>query len=240
LYGAPLSGHVALRYAVKHPERVEALVLGDTPMVIASGPPGIDEIARRDWDAFLHMMASSYSLDRAPLEPSYWREAINQADFLRQHAAAMHSNVEPLLKEVRVPTLIVNARVMREGEPEAPLAEQGRALATGIANARLILYDGFAGVLRPDASGETPFVRYVEEFLQDIKEPPPEPLRAGLSPREVEVLRLVAEGKTNRDIAAALTISEHTVIRHVGNIFTKTGVENRAGATAYAVRHRLV
>jgi DNA-binding CsgD family transcriptional regulator/tetratricopeptide (TPR) repeat protein len=59
----------------------------------------------------------------------------------------------------------------------------------------------------------------------------------GLSPREVEVLRLVAGGRTNRDIATELVISERTVDRHVSNIFTKLGVSTRAAATAYAYEH---
>ena len=62
----------------------------------------------------------------------------------------------------------------------------------------------------------------------------------GLTDREHEVLRLVATGKTNRDIAGALVISEHTVARHVQNIFTKIGVSSRSGATAYAYEHDLV
>jgi predicted ATPase/DNA-binding CsgD family transcriptional regulator len=63
---------------------------------------------------------------------------------------------------------------------------------------------------------------------------------AGLSNREVEVLRLVAEGQTNREVAEALFLSEKTVARHLTTIFTKIGVENRAGATAFAFRHGLV
>jgi DNA-binding CsgD family transcriptional regulator len=59
----------------------------------------------------------------------------------------------------------------------------------------------------------------------------------GLSVREVEVLRLLAEGKTNRTIAADLGISERTVDRHVSNIFTKLDVSSRSAATAYAVQH---
>jgi predicted ATPase/DNA-binding CsgD family transcriptional regulator len=62
---------------------------------------------------------------------------------------------------------------------------------------------------------------------------------AGLSDRELEVLRLVAQGHTNREIAAALVLSEKTVARHLTNIFAKIGVENRSGATAYALNHRL-
>ena len=62
----------------------------------------------------------------------------------------------------------------------------------------------------------------------------------GLSPREVEVLRLVSAGKTNRAIANELVLSEKTVARHVSNIFTKLGVSSRAAATAYAYEHDLV
>lgn len=61
----------------------------------------------------------------------------------------------------------------------------------------------------------------------------------GLSKREVEVLRLVAGGKSNQEIADELFISRFTVVRHVSNIFSKTGVSNRSGATAYAHRHNL-
>jgi DNA-binding NarL/FixJ family response regulator len=63
---------------------------------------------------------------------------------------------------------------------------------------------------------------------------------SGLTAREVEVLRLVATGRTNRSIAAELFLSEKTVARHLSNIFTKLGVSSRAAATAYAYRHDLV
>ena len=61
-----------------------------------------------------------------------------------------------------------------------------------------------------------------------------------LSEREAQVLRLLAAGKTNRDIAKALFISEKTVARHVSNIFDKLGVSSRAGATAWAYQHDLI
>jgi DNA-binding CsgD family transcriptional regulator len=62
----------------------------------------------------------------------------------------------------------------------------------------------------------------------------------GLSARELEVLLLVASGKTNKAIADALFLSEKTVDRHVSNIFVKLDVPSRAAATAWAYQHRLV
>jgi DNA-binding CsgD family transcriptional regulator len=62
---------------------------------------------------------------------------------------------------------------------------------------------------------------------------------SSLTTREVEVLRLLAQGKTNRAIARDLDISEKTVARHVSNIFTKLDLSSRAAATAYAFTHRL-
>jgi DNA-binding CsgD family transcriptional regulator len=62
----------------------------------------------------------------------------------------------------------------------------------------------------------------------------------GLTARELDVLRLVAAGETNKAIAARLVISERTVDRHVSNIFAKVGASSRAGATAYAYEHQLV
>jgi DNA-binding CsgD family transcriptional regulator len=62
----------------------------------------------------------------------------------------------------------------------------------------------------------------------------------GLTERELEVLRLVAAGRSNREIAAALVISEHTVARHLQNIFAKLGLSSRTAATAFAFEHGLV
>jgi DNA-binding NarL/FixJ family response regulator len=62
----------------------------------------------------------------------------------------------------------------------------------------------------------------------------------GLTPRELEVVRLVATGRTNRAIADELVISEKTVARHVSNVFTKLRVSSRSALTAYAYEHDLV
>ena len=68
----------------------------------------------------------------------------------------------------------------------------------------------------------------------------PEKSAHGLTERELEVLRLLATGKTNRAIAADLVLAEKTIDRHVTNIFTKLGVSSRAAATAFVYEHRLL
>jgi DNA-binding NarL/FixJ family response regulator len=84
--------------------------------------------------------------------------------------------------------------------------------------------------------GAQPEVARVEKLSRTVA-PKAE---GGLTAREVEVLRLVAEGKTNRAIADKLVISEKTVARHMSNIFTKLGLSSRSAATAYAYEHDLV
>ena len=65
-------------------------------------------------------------------------------------------------------------------------------------------------------------------------------LPGGLTEREAEVLRLIAAGKSNRQVAVELVISEHTVARHVQNIFMKLNVSSRSAATAFAFEHGMV
>ena len=83
--------------------------------------------------------------------------------------------------------------------------------------------------------GAAPDLEAVDALLRGR---PPRP--GGLTDRQLEVLRLVAQGRTDREIAAALVISEHTVARHVSNIRTRLGVSSRAAATAFVYAHDLV
>ena len=68
----------------------------------------------------------------------------------------------------------------------------------------------------------------------------PEEPRTQLSRRELEVLRLLAEGRSDHQIAAALFISRRTATSHVGNILAKLGVDSRTAAAGRAIRERLV
>jgi len=62
---------------------------------------------------------------------------------------------------------------------------------------------------------------------------------AGLSPREIEVLRLLAGGRTNREVADTLFLSVRTVERHITNLYAKIGVQGRSEAIAFAHEHAL-
>jgi DNA-binding NarL/FixJ family response regulator len=112
-----------------------------------------------------------------------------------------------------------------------------------VGRACLALGDEEAFALELDAArsaleelGAVPDIAAVEELLGTTKGADTH----GLTARELEVLRLVARGKSNREIATALVISEHTVARHVQNIFGKLGVPSRAAAGAFAFEHDLV
>ncbi len=82
--------------------------------------------------------------------------------------------------------------------------------------------------------GAAPDLARLDTLGERVPAPP------GLSPRELQVLRRVAAGRTNKAIAAELHLSERTVDRHVSNIFVKLGVPSRAAATAFAYEHKLV
>ena len=98
--------------------------------------------------------------------------------------------------------------------------------------------------LRRVTSGEADLAPQVQRRLLEMlprHEPPQEgPPPDGLTDRELQVLRLVAEGLSNTEIAGRLHVSDATVKTHINHVFAKTGVRDRAQAVAYAYRHHLV
>jgi DNA-binding NarL/FixJ family response regulator len=84
------------------------------------------------------------------------------------------------------------------------------------------------------AMGMTPAAVRAAALLQRIESSAPA-RPAGLSPRQAQVLRLIADGKTNREIAETLVLSLRTVERHVEDLYAKIGARNRAEATAFAL-----
>jgi DNA-binding NarL/FixJ family response regulator len=111
-------------------------------------------------------------------------------------------------------------------------------MANGLRVARGRDEDDAALELRAALGAPTPGRRRRRRPASDLLGGP-KTLPRGLTAREAEVLRLVAAGKTNRDIAVELVISEHTVARHLQNMFVKLGVTSRSAATAFAFEHDL-
>jgi ATP/maltotriose-dependent transcriptional regulator MalT len=163
----------------------------------------------------------------------------SNAPVLAASAATVRGSL--LLAEGDVPAAMTSLRRATALWQELRLPYEGaRArMAYGLAlraagdedGARLELRAALAAFERLGAAGDA---AAASDLLGGPKELP-----RGLTAREAEVLRLVASGKTNRDIAVELVISEHTVARHLQNMFVKLGVASRAAATAFAYEHGL-
>jgi DNA-binding CsgD family transcriptional regulator len=137
-----------------------------------------------------------------------------------------------VIAEIQAPTLVLH----RRGDQAAPF-ESGRETASRIAGARFVPLDGDAhfpwvGDWRSVAE---PMVEFLceEEFAAMSDELP-------LTQRQLEVLRLIACGRSNTEIGRELFISTNAVARHVSNILTRTGSSNRTEAGVYAYREGLV
>jgi DNA-binding CsgD family transcriptional regulator len=240
LYSGVLSGHVAIHYCIAHPELVRALVLDSGGIDRAmQNAHFFSEALQTSWDAFLQMHASMFEGGAAEARLKWLRSATTYDDYIKTLEASNASNVEPILGSVRTPTLVVAA-------PTFPATvDAAQRLAAGIPGAQLHLFGGHLNE-HLDAKGSEPSQALVTltNFLKSLPERPPENLApsslAGtLSQREVEVLCLMAAGRSNAQIAESLVISPNTVARHVSNIFDKLSVANRAEATAYALRNHL-
>jgi DNA-binding NarL/FixJ family response regulator len=152
-------------------------------------------------------------------------------------AMVAHADGATALAEGDAGSALVHLRAAQQLwiELDAPY-EVARARAL-LSAACAALDDGEAAALEREAACE--IFRKLEAAPDLARLEPTKPVH-GLSARELEVLRLLARGKTNREIAAVLVISEHTVARHVQNIYAKLRVASRAAATAFAFEHDLV
>jgi DNA-binding NarL/FixJ family response regulator len=143
------------------------------------------------------------------------------------------------------------AVALAAGDPQAALASLRRAAQAWLeldapyeaARTRVLVSEACGAVGDADAAAlERDAARETFERLgaaPDVARLAPDDTH-GLTARELQVLRLVAIGRSNREIASALVISEHTVARHVQNLFVKLGVSSRTEAGAFAFTHGLV
>jgi pimeloyl-ACP methyl ester carboxylesterase/DNA-binding CsgD family transcriptional regulator len=250
LLGASSGSPVAAAYAAEQPDRVERLVLyGGYARGSEIAAPAARELmvalVEAHWGVGSRVLADVFM----PGANAREREAFaryQRRSAPRELAAQALRTVYDLdasdcLHDVRCPTLVLH----RRGDRAIPFA-LGRDLADRVPGARFIELAGEDHF--PWRGDSAAVVRAIDLFLTG-RDPGayagrPATARASsgatLSEREIEVLRLVAAGSTDAEIAEQLVLSVHTVHRHVANIRTRLGVSSRAAAAAWAVDHGLL
>ncbi len=242
LNGPMQSGPVAVAFATRHPERVTHLVLQSTISrgsdVASAQTRAMLGLIEADWHLFTETAArvvlqwadEGLARQAAPL----LRECVTQEAALGLLRPALEFDVTDLLPRVKAPTLVIHNR---QFPVDVAIA---RDLASRIPDARLAAVyslESFITARAEFVSGEEG-VSAGRQVEVARAVPAGDPL--GLSAREIEVLRLVAAGRSNRQIAEELVIATNTVDRHVSHILAKIGAANRAEAAAYAAKQRLL
>jgi pimeloyl-ACP methyl ester carboxylesterase/DNA-binding CsgD family transcriptional regulator len=236
LFASARPGRTAIAYALKHPERVDALILLSCPWEQESLPQAmVEDLPAQDWDHFLLTVAWG---SKHPHEvAARLAQMVTKDDWINLRLGTRPSpgslSANERLSGLRTPTLLIHPR-----DGFGRLESQQR-LAAAIPGARLVVVDGAGDIGDMDQT-----LSAIDTFVATLPhaESPAASdaaRQAGLSAREVEVLSLVAAGRSNQQIASELVLSVNTVIRHVSNIYAKTGVANRAQATAFAKDHGL-
>jgi len=239
---------VAVQFAAAFPGRCGGLILyrPDHPVQASRLPRHpLEDIVTSSWPTFLHTMISTYPLVRgAEVRVSDLQQTTTQADYLRMIRAVHAHNAGEALKAIRIPVLVIAERVPGMEDADS-LADAAHQIASLMPDARLAIVEGYGETFISQGTEQSRGIRLIEDFIarlpaREMAPPPGERSTSELSAREAEVLRLLAMGKSNAQIAEALVISPNTVNRHVSNIYTKTGAANRAEAASYATRNGIV
>ncbi len=233
----------AIAYAARHPERVSHLILfGGVAQgwdhMRGPGTQALLSLIERDWDTFVESVTHAWlgwpDDEEGRLAVEWFRTATTPEVARATIQAASGIDVSDLLADVRCPALVLH----RRDATVIPI-EVSESMANRLPAGRLEILDGTSASLffeRPDE-----VVRLIIDFVLDSAAPGTTRRRSrgssALTRREIEVLRLVAAGESNAEIAATLGLSVNTVERHVSNIYRKVDARGRADATAYAIRH---
>jgi pimeloyl-ACP methyl ester carboxylesterase/DNA-binding CsgD family transcriptional regulator len=244
ILGGSFGGCTAVVYTVRHPERVDRLVLYGS---FASGAElarpdvrrAMVELVRSHWGLGSRMLADVFvpsgDLDERASFAAFQRESA-PAETAGDLLEFIYSvDVREFAAELTTPTLVAHRR-----DDRAVRLGAGGQLAALLPNAELVVLDGDAHL---PWYGDTHAVLEVVAPFLGIAAPPAREVPAvvgELSERERDVLRLVAEGLSDADIAKQLVLSPHTVHRHVANILRKLGLHSRAAAAAHAARAGMV
>lgn len=234
----------AVRFAARHPERLSGLVLyGGYARGADIAPPDAREtvlsIVGSHWGLGSRVLADLFLPDATAVErdqfTQFQRRSSSPEIAVASLRATYQFDVTAEAGDVRVPTLVLHRR-----DDRAIPVSLGRDLAERIPAAEFVGLDGANHL--PWRGDRVALANEIIRFLGGkVDEPEPAgPGLAELSVREREVLRLVAEGCTDAEIAEQLVVSPHTVHRHVANIRTKLGVPSRAAAAAWAAARNLL
>jgi DNA-binding CsgD family transcriptional regulator len=218
---------------VDNPERVHGLVLICTAESFAAYPwMAMLPLAEENWDLFLRLQTKNVPPALVENVIHDFKTSATPAEFTRMIRAFAASDVSEVLPRLQTPTLMIHSLRQHWLSPE-----EGVKTAAKIAGARIFFPE--AGDTEPEPSQGA---RMIVDFLQELPAfesksgaGSPRRLAIALSVRQRDVLRLVAEGRTTREIAEALVLSERTVERHIADVYAKIGARNRAEATAYAL-----
>jgi pimeloyl-ACP methyl ester carboxylesterase/DNA-binding CsgD family transcriptional regulator len=234
----------AIAYAARHPDRVTSLILfggsarGWNPMSGAA-TQALLSLIERDWDTFVESITHAWlgwpNDDEGRLAAEWFRTSTTPSIARETMEIAATVDVSGDLPKVRCPVLVLH----RRGSTVIPL-HLAEELASGLPRAELRIIEGRSESLFFERTNEV--VDLIIEFMTG--RPMSRPAAAGaphidLTARERAVLRLIAAGETNDEIARRLGITDNTVERHVTNIYRKIDARGRADATAFAIRHRL-
>jgi DNA-binding NarL/FixJ family response regulator len=244
LFAVGSAGHPAIRFAAENPERVLGLVLMGCSVTSDPWPQAlVQTLAGTHWETYLAISAGRKSVEEGRAIVELLKQMVTQEDYTRMTETFQGSQVEEALSRVKAPALVFHLKDLAR----RPSLEDSAQLAARFAAGQLVEIPG-GGIVTaaPSLVGDYEAAApHLDEFIQSVSLTPPhvEPVSVyppdGLSPREIDVLRLIAAGRSNQQIAGALVISVNTVNRHVSNIFDKIGVANRAQAAVYAKDHRL-
>jgi pimeloyl-ACP methyl ester carboxylesterase/DNA-binding CsgD family transcriptional regulator len=247
LLGFGHTGPAAIAFAARHPQRVTHLVLWCSYARAAdyNRAPRVQparSLISQNWELYTEMEGYRFTEfaggDNASWYTRYLRESATPAYLADAFTAINQFDVSDLLPQVRAPTLVLHRKDL-----SVLTVDVAKELASRIPDARLALAEGswIAHFLGDTES----IIGAIDSFLgrapapQDVKPRSPDEDVCRLTPRESEVLRLLARGLTSGEISQELSLSVRTVGRHITNIYAKIGVSNRADATAYAIRNRL-
>jgi pimeloyl-ACP methyl ester carboxylesterase/DNA-binding CsgD family transcriptional regulator len=245
LFGGSSGGATAMAFAARFPHRVERLLLYGTFADGASIAPravreAILAAVRSHWGLGSRLLADVFLGDEGSAEREQFAQAQRESTDAETAAVLLEqiyrTDVRSQLASIAAPTVIVHRRADR-----AIPYELGRKVAAGIERATLVPVEGNTHF--PWFGDEVAVTRALRSGLPsengrqtDAGEPPV----VVLTPREREVLSLVAEGMTERAIAERLVVSPHTVHRHMANVRTKLGRGSGASAVAEAARLGLI